>query len=334
MESESDLSSDPFEKVTNDQDVENTYSNQETNFQPNKQLDNQESEDDSKEEDADFVLRPAHSARHQHSTPKSAPSKLFSLLKLPEHIAIRFKFLRRLLTDLIRHKYSSPFLEPVDTVQLNIPEYTQIIQHPMDFGTIRRKYDAADYGYSVENMIHDLYLVFDNCFHFNPPKNAVSEMGDTLHKITCKRMRTSLLFTMDQVAMMEDTQPYKYYPDPSSYHPDEDIPPPMVDIHGILLHPAESNRHNPDLNDLLERFDGDTTPLTREEINTVFEQIRSLPAHFFPQIVQFIQTTSPQSCIDVGDGIYEFDFLDFDVCFQRHFSKYIQSCVNVVGTTS
>ena len=32
-----------------------------------------------------------------------------------------------------------PFLKPVDTELLNIPDYLEIIQKPMDFGTIKKK---------------------------------------------------------------------------------------------------------------------------------------------------------------------------------------------------
>ena len=35
-----------------------------------------------------------------------------------------------------KHPFAGPFLEPVDAVALGIPDYLNVIKHPMDFGTI------------------------------------------------------------------------------------------------------------------------------------------------------------------------------------------------------
>jgi hypothetical protein len=43
----------------------------------------------------------------------------------------------RVLRKLIRRKSSWPFLEPVDPVALNIPDYPDVIKNPMDLFTIK-----------------------------------------------------------------------------------------------------------------------------------------------------------------------------------------------------
>jgi len=42
----------------------------------------------------------------------------------------------RLVKMLRQHKNAWPFNEPVDPVALNIPDYFQVVTHPMDLGTI------------------------------------------------------------------------------------------------------------------------------------------------------------------------------------------------------
>lgn len=42
----------------------------------------------------------------------------------------------RMIRQLLNHKYSGPFVEPVDPVALNIPDYLEVIKNPMDLSTI------------------------------------------------------------------------------------------------------------------------------------------------------------------------------------------------------
>ena len=47
--------------------------------------------------------------------------------------------IKNYLNEIEKNKNSSVFLEPVDYVGLNILDYPQIIKHPMDLSTIRKK---------------------------------------------------------------------------------------------------------------------------------------------------------------------------------------------------
>ena len=42
----------------------------------------------------------------------------------------------KILQGLKRHSYAWPFVKPVDPVELNIPDYFDIVKNPMDLGTI------------------------------------------------------------------------------------------------------------------------------------------------------------------------------------------------------
>ncbi len=40
---------------------------------------------------------------------------------------------------MFKHSHSWPFQHPVNTIELNIPDYFDIIKHPMDLGTIKKR---------------------------------------------------------------------------------------------------------------------------------------------------------------------------------------------------
>ena len=65
-----------------------------------------------------------------------------------------------------------PFLQPVDPVALGIPDYFTIIKEPMDFGTIKKKIDAGNYG-SFSEFERDVRLIFSNCYTYNAPNSDV-----------------------------------------------------------------------------------------------------------------------------------------------------------------
>lgn len=65
------------------------------------------------------------------------------------------------------------FRKPVDPVALGIfPAYNDVIKHPMDLGTIRRKMDNGVYK-TRRSCIDDVMLVWNNALTFNPPMHFV-----------------------------------------------------------------------------------------------------------------------------------------------------------------
>ncbi|KAK9120009.1 hypothetical protein Scep_018102 [Stephania cephalantha] len=51
-----------------------------------------------------------------------------------------------ILQRLLEHKFAWVFKEPVDVVKLNIPDYFNVIKHPMDLGTIKGKIASSAYS--------------------------------------------------------------------------------------------------------------------------------------------------------------------------------------------
>lgn len=93
-----------------------------------------------------------------------------------------------ILRVLMTHKDGWGFLEPVDPVALNIPDYFKIITKPMDLGTVKSKLEGNVY-FSVEEFAADVRLTFANCMRYNPPYNGFHAMAKELDSLFNKRWK-------------------------------------------------------------------------------------------------------------------------------------------------
>lgn len=84
------------------------------------------------------------------------------------------------------YNYNFPFLAPVDTVALNIPNYNEIVKQPMDLGTIQSKLANNEYE-NADDFEKDVRLVFKNCYLFNPEGTDVNMMGHRLEAVFDKK---------------------------------------------------------------------------------------------------------------------------------------------------
>ncbi|KAI7901743.1 Bromodomain-containing protein [Cokeromyces recurvatus] len=103
----------------------------------------------------------------------------------PRKNDLQMKFCAQTLKELKKNKYRDinyPFLAPVDVVALNIPDYVDIIKHPMDLSTIERKLNEGDYE-DPKQFEQDIRLMFNNCYTYNPPNLPVYKMGRELEKV-------------------------------------------------------------------------------------------------------------------------------------------------------
>ncbi|KAL7616604.1 transcription factor GTE1 [Lactuca sativa] len=83
---------------------------------------------------------------------------------------------------IIGHKWSGPFMQPVDVVGLGLHDYYEVIEKPMDFSTIKAKMEAKDgTGYNnVREICADVRLIFKNAMKYNDERNDVHVMAKTL----------------------------------------------------------------------------------------------------------------------------------------------------------
>jgi len=88
----------------------------------------------------------------------------------------------RILKVIEKHQYAWPFLHPVDPITLNIPDYFDVVKHPMDLGTVRKNMREKKYRSSKE-FASDVRLVFKNCVTYNQPGSDIVIMANTLADI-------------------------------------------------------------------------------------------------------------------------------------------------------
>lgn len=94
----------------------------------------------------------------------------------------QLKYYSQVLVRLKRNSNASPFLEPVDPVKLDIPDYPLKIKHPMDLSTVKKKLDGRVYR-QVDEFDADMRLMFNNCYMYNPAGSAVHSMGRALEAV-------------------------------------------------------------------------------------------------------------------------------------------------------
>jgi hypothetical protein len=82
---------------------------------------------------------------------------------------------KKLMKSLWKLKESELFHEPVDIKKYNIPDYYDIIKHPMDFRTIKNKLDKLMYS-NFKEFCSDIDLTFNNCFIYNGEESDCGKM--------------------------------------------------------------------------------------------------------------------------------------------------------------
>lgn len=94
---------------------------------------------------------------------------------------------KSIVSKLMKDSYAFPFNEPVDPVKLSIPDYFDIIKHPMDFLTIKNNLEKNRY-HSLSEFVADMRLVFQNALTYNPKGSTVANWAENLKEKFEQRM--------------------------------------------------------------------------------------------------------------------------------------------------
>ena len=83
------------------------------------------------------------------------------------------------LKKLQEYEYGWIFNDPVNPVELNLPDYWEIIKKPMDLGNVKKKLDNDNYR-NVDEFADDVRLVFDNAVQYNGLDSDVTQVAKTM----------------------------------------------------------------------------------------------------------------------------------------------------------
>ncbi|KAJ7684961.1 hypothetical protein DFH06DRAFT_23183 [Mycena polygramma] len=114
--------------------------------------------------------------------------------------APRWQFCLALLHDLQQKQAAFPFLQPVDPVAWNIPNYASIILTPMDLSTVERKLNSSNPSIpdsncenqrysSTDEFITDVRLISRNCLLFNGADHPISDEARRLEALFDEKIR-------------------------------------------------------------------------------------------------------------------------------------------------
>lgn len=97
----------------------------------------------------------------------------------------------RILAKLMNHTDAWIFNAPVDPQTLGISDYFDIIEKPMDLGTIRSRLEC-DFYPDFNTFDRDISLTFNNCIRYNGVKSPVSGIARNflaLYKRECEKSK-------------------------------------------------------------------------------------------------------------------------------------------------
>lgn len=128
------------------------------------------------------------SRRESTGRPIKPPKKDFEDDELGIHgskkgrLSEQLKYCEVILKEMLSKKhaaYAWPFYKPVDAEALELHDYHDIIKHPMDLSTAKKKMDSREYQ-DAQNFAADVRLMFSNCYKYNPPDHEVVAMAKKL----------------------------------------------------------------------------------------------------------------------------------------------------------
>ncbi|KAJ1922238.1 hypothetical protein H4219_000100 [Mycoemilia scoparia] len=183
----------------------------------------------------------------------SSPRSRKSHSAMPESIA---KFCSSIIKEFKKKSNSHivyPFLQPVDWVAMNIPDYPQIVKQPMDISTLKRKLDSGEYD-NPGAFEADVRLMFNNCYAYNPPKHPVHEAGRSLEAIFDAKwvdLPPMQAQNFSSPSPQRESTPAGAIPEHVINHETSDVdveePPKSSQIKDLEKHLEEMHRHLEDL---------------------------------------------------------------------------------------
>ena len=89
--------------------------------------------------------------------------------------------LMKILSTIKKLKEAYEFLEAVDYIKYNIPDYLDVIKYPRDLSIVQFNLEN-DYYRDIQSFLNDVQLIWDDCYTYNPPLNYISKCAQICEK--------------------------------------------------------------------------------------------------------------------------------------------------------
>lgn len=99
------------------------------------------------------------------------------------------------IRKVMKMEAAAPFNEPVNPEALGIPDYFDIIDTPMDFGTICSNIEKGDKYKNSEDVFKDVQYIWDNCSKYNNKGDAIMDLMRRVKKNFMKYWSAASLYT-------------------------------------------------------------------------------------------------------------------------------------------
>ncbi|XP_022879980.1 uncharacterized protein LOC111397343 [Olea europaea var. sylvestris] len=137
-------------------------------------------DDDNYSGDDDEVRQTKMEPKTVHSHP-GTPAQTLPRLPLPEK-----KTLELILDKLQKKDIYGVYAEPVDPEEL--PDYHDVIEHPMDFATVRNNLGNGAYE-TLEQFENDVFLICSNAMKYNAPDTIYHKQARTIQELAKRKFQ-------------------------------------------------------------------------------------------------------------------------------------------------
>ncbi|KAL6544486.1 hypothetical protein OROMI_023348 [Orobanche minor] len=135
--------------------------------------------DNYNEEDEEEVRERKRDPKAEESPPGTLGEEAPSEVLLPDK-----KALELILDKLQKKDIYGVYAEPVDPEEL--PDYHDIIEHPMDFATVRNKLGNGSYA-TFEQFETDVFLICSNAMQYNAPDTIYYKQARTIQELAKRK---------------------------------------------------------------------------------------------------------------------------------------------------
>ncbi|XP_058788183.1 uncharacterized protein LOC131662416 [Vicia villosa] len=144
------------------------------------EVENEEEEEKEKHEEDAVIKGTKVDSKGLHSISVSGtPVNYTHGIPLPDR-----KILELILDKLQKKDIYGVFAEPVDPEEL--PDYHDVIEHPMDFATARKKLATGSYP-TLEQFESDIFLICSNAMQYNAPETVYHRQARTIQELGRKK---------------------------------------------------------------------------------------------------------------------------------------------------